>query len=86
MWRRVAKHQGEQCKTATGLPFTFEVAGNGIWFYRDGKRINRKLTRKQFEEALTRCPLTSTTEIKDLIDYPYLFAVLMDGRIRGQEW
>jgi hypothetical protein len=70
----------------TGLPFTFEVEGTGIWFFRNGKRINRKLTRSQFEVALSRCPLAHTTEIKDLIDYPYLFAILADKRIRGQAW
>ncbi len=86
VWRRVASHQGKQFQTVRGLPFTFEVEGTGIWFFRDGKRVNRKLTRTQFEVALSRCPLTSTTEIKDLMDYPYLFALLRDGRIRGQAW
>jgi hypothetical protein len=86
VWRRVAAHQGEKFKTVTGLPFTFEMEGAGIWFFRDGKRINRKLTRKQFEVALSRCPLKSTTEINDLMDYPYVFAVLMDRRIREQAW
>ena len=86
VWRRVSNHQGEQFQTVRGLPFTYEVEGTGIWFYRDGKRVNRKLTRTQFEMALSRCPLTRTTEINDLMDYPYLFGVLMDGRIRGQEW
>jgi hypothetical protein len=86
VWQRVADHQGEEFGTARGLPFTFEVEGSGIWFFRDGKRVNRKLTRTQFEDALSRCPLTRTTEIKDLMDYPYLFAMLMDGRIRDQAW
>ena len=86
VWRRVANHQGKPFQTVRGLPFTFEVEGTGIWFFRDGKRVNRKLTRTQFEVALSRCPLTRTTEIKDLMDYPYLFAVLKDGRIRGQAW
>ena len=86
VWRRVANHQGEQFQTVRKLPFTFEVEGAGIWFFRDGKRVNRKLTRTQFEVALSRCPLARTTEIKDLMDYPYLFAVLMDRRIRGQAW
>jgi hypothetical protein len=86
VWRRVAIHQGEQFQTVRGLPFTFEIEGAGIWFFRDGKRVNRKLTRNQFEVALSRCPLKSTTEIKDLMDYPYVFAVLMDGRIREQAW
>ena len=85
-WARVSKHQGETFQTVRGLPFTYQVEGNGIWFFRDGKRVNRKLTRTQFDVAVSRCPLASTTEIKDLMDYAYLFAVLKDGRIRGQEW
>ena len=86
VWQRMVSHQGEQFQTVRGLPFTFEVDGAGIWFFRDGKRVNRKLTRTQFEVALSRCPLARTTEISDLMDYPYLFAVLTDRRIRGQEW
>jgi len=86
VWKRVESHQGEEFKTATGLPLTYSVKGPGIWFYRNGRRINRKLTRAQFEIAVTRCPLSSTTEIKDLIDYPYLFALLTDYRIRGKSW
>jgi hypothetical protein len=86
VWRRVTAHEGEQFQTVRGLPFTFEVEDSGIWFFRDGKRINRKLTRSQFGVAVSRCPLRSTTEIKDLMDYPYLFALLMDERIRAQAW
>jgi hypothetical protein len=86
VWQRMVSHQGEQFQTVRGLPFTFKVEGAGIWFFRDGKRVERKLTRTQFEVALSRCPLARTTEISDLMDYPYLFAVLRDRRIRGQEW
>jgi hypothetical protein len=86
VWGRIHKHQGEQFHTVTGLPFTFTVEGSGVWFFREGKRINRKLTRTQLEEAISRCPLSTTTEIKDLMDYAYLFAVLRDGRIREQAW
>jgi hypothetical protein len=86
VWRNIEKYQKEAFHTATRLPFTFEVEGNGIWFFRDGRRINRKLTRAQVEIAISRCPLKSTTEIKDLMDYAYLFALLMDRRIRGDAW
>ena len=86
IWRRILNHQGEQFNTVRGLPFTFEVDGAGIWFFRNGKRVNRKLTQTQFEVALSRCPLKRTTEISDLMDYPYVFGMLMDRRIRGQEW
>ena len=86
IWSRIEKNQGEPFHTKKGLPLTYEVEGNGIWFFRDGKRIERKLTRTQVNVAISRCPLKSTTEIKDLMDYPYLFAVLMDPRVRGQAW
>jgi hypothetical protein len=86
VWRRIESHQREEFHTSTGLPFTFEVAGSGIWFFREGRRINRKLTRTQVEVAISRCPLASTTEIKDLMDFAYLFALLMDPRIRNAAW
>jgi hypothetical protein len=86
VWHRIKSYQGEEFKTATGLPFTYEVEGAGIWFFREGRPINRKLSRTQVDKAIARCPLTSTTEIKDLMDYPYLFALLMDARIRREAW
>ncbi len=86
VWHRIEGHQGEEFKTATRLPFVYEVVGGGIWFFRNGKRINRKLSRAQVEKAISRCPLASTTEIKDLMDYAYLFGLLMDARIRAQAW
>jgi hypothetical protein len=86
VWSRIESHQGETFHTATGKPLTYQVEGAGIWFSRDGRRINRKLTRSQVDIAISRCPLTSTTEIKDLMDYAYLFALLIDRRIRGEAW
>ena len=86
VWRRIESHQGEEFKTVTRLPFTYAVEGAGIWFFRDGRRINRKLTRTQVDTAIARCPLRSTTEIKDLMDYSYLFVLLLDARIRREAW
>ena len=86
IWQRVVAQAGARFHTARGLPFEYEMEGNGIWFFRNGKRINRKLTRKQFDIGVSRCPLKTTTEIADLMDYAYLFALLMDRRIRGTDW
>ena len=86
VWRRIADHQGEEFKTATKLPFTYAMEGAGIWFFRNGRRIERKLSRTQVEKAIARCPLASTTEIRDLMDYAYLFGLLMDARIRRHAW
>jgi hypothetical protein len=86
VWHRIQRHQGEEFRTATGLPFLYSIEGAGIWFFRSGQRINRKLTQGQLREAIRRCPLTTTTEIRDLIDYAYLFGLLTDRRIRGDAW
>ena len=86
VWQRIKSHQGEEFRTVERLPFTYEVEGAGIWFFRDGRRIERKLTRTQVNKAISRCPLARTTEIKDLMDYSYLFALLMDARIRSEAW
>src|SRR5580704_5181490 len=55
VWRRIKTHQGEGFWTARRLPFTYEVEGTGIWFFRDGRRINRKLSRTQVDLAIGRC-------------------------------
>jgi hypothetical protein len=86
VWDRVRQHQRESFRTVSGLPMTYEIDGSGIWFYRDGKRVNRRLTRNQLNQAISRCPLRTTTEISDLIDYPYIFALLRDSRIRRELW
>ena len=86
VWDRIESHQGQEFKTAKRLPFTYEVEGSGIWFFRNGKRINRKLARTQVDKAVARCPLRTTTEIKDLMDYAYLFGLLTDTRIRSGAW
>jgi len=86
VWQRIKSHQGAEFRTATRLPFTYAVEGTGIWFFREGRPINRKLSRTQVDKAIARCPLRSTTEIKDLMDYPYLYALLMDPRIRREAW
>jgi hypothetical protein len=86
-WRRIRDHQGEEFRTVTGLPFTYEVEGDsGICFHRDGRKINKRLGRCDVEKALCRCPLENTVQIRDCFDPAYLFALLMDARIRGGEW
>ncbi len=86
VWHRIERRQGEEFRTARGLPLTFKVDGNGLWFFRNGRRIERKLTRRQLSEAVSRCPLRKTTDIKDLMDYAYVFALLQDPRIRAGAW
>ncbi len=81
LWSRVVNNQTLVFRTSTGLPFTFRIEGNGIWFYREGRRINQFLSRSDFDKAAARLPLKTTTEIKDCRNYTYLFGLLTDSRI-----
>lgn len=86
VWRRLLQHQGEEFHTATRLSFRYKVAGSGIFFYRDGRRINQRLSRSDFEKALRRCPLDKVTDVVNCRNPSYLFGLLQDRRIRGSDW
>jgi hypothetical protein len=86
VWRRILASQTETFHTTKGLAFRYAVDGEGIWFHREGRRINMGLARTEVDAAIARCPLRNTTDIKDLRDYAYLFGLLMDQRIRNGDW
>jgi hypothetical protein len=86
VWRRVVRNQGSEFKTVTDLPFTYEVEGaSGIWFYRKGKRINRRLGKRELESALKKWPLHGPSDLKEFQDPSYLFGLLTDRRIIGRD-
>jgi hypothetical protein len=80
VWKRIEAHEGAEFRTATGLPFTYSVEGNGIWFYRDGKRINQRLSRREVDQAILLCPVSKTTELSRFRDYAWLYGLLTDSR------
>jgi len=84
IWSRLLAHQGESFRTARGLVFRYVVDGNGVWFERDGARVNKRLSRKDFDKAVARLPLRKTTDISDCFDYAYLYGILTDSRIVQQ--
>lgn len=83
VWARILSHQGQEFHTVTNLPFKYEVDGNGIWFFREGRKIDMRLSRSEVDKALARRNVRRTTDLSDLRDYPYLFALLRDPRIQG---
>jgi hypothetical protein len=87
VWKRILRHQGQEFHTVQRRPFTYSVeAQNGLWFYRDGKRINKKLWCGEIEKAVARCPLRSLQDVSDCFDSSYLFGLLTDPRITNNEW
>jgi hypothetical protein len=51
VWERIRRHAGSEFRTATGLPFTYAVPGNFLRVTREGREINRSLSRTNFEKG-----------------------------------
>jgi hypothetical protein len=86
VWTRIESHAGQTFNTATGLPFTYQVLGNYLKVTRDGREINRSLSRRNFRKASASMPAAKPTDIKESQGSAYTWGILMDPRIRGEAW
>lgn len=82
VWSRIESHAGEDFKLIGGQVFQYEVPGN---YLRPMGRV-RHLSRTNFAKALSRVPLVNTQTVRDLQGPSYVFAILMDDRIRLRDW
>lgn len=82
VWLRIAGHAGETFRTVSGLEFTYEVPGN----YLRVSRTVRNLSRSNFTRALDQMPAHGPAELKDRQGASYRWAILMDDRIRADDW
>jgi hypothetical protein len=82
MWERIKLNSGKTFRQKKGAEFTYQI--------EDGHLIpnttDQRIPRSQFEKALEFVPLSSTKEIQHLRGPSYIYAVLMDQRIRGTDW
>lgn len=82
VWRRIALHEGEVFRQVRGGEFRYAVSGNSL----RPDRTNRVLGKSQFRLALERMPAEHVASLQDLQGPSYLFAILMDQRIRQLDW
>ncbi|WP_210441313.1 hypothetical protein [Nocardioides xinjiangensis] len=83
---RIRRCAGQTFSTATGLPFTYRVAGEFLRVQREGREINRSLSRTNFEKAAVEMPAGRPSDIKGRQGSAYTWAILMDQRIRQRDW
>lgn len=82
IWQRIEDHQGEVFYQKTGGEFRYHLVGNCL----HPDRTNRAISKSQFEKAYKLVPLENTVPLQKLQGPSYLFAILMDRRIRGTDW
>jgi hypothetical protein len=82
VWARIEGCQGQPFTQIRGAQFTYRVDGNLVFPDHTVQAIHRS----QFEKALELVPLSGPGEIQHLRGPSYIYAVLMDPRIRKGEW
>lgn len=83
LWDRVVVHAGEKFRTITGLPFTYEIRGDGFY----PSRTNYRISKADFREAYQWVPIEGPGVINEIVRGPaYVWGVLHDSRISLDEW
>lgn len=82
VWRRIERHAGEPFHQIRRGAFTYEVRSGAVW----PDRTNRAIARSQFLQAYDLVPLPSTRVVQHLQGPSYIYAILMDQRVRGDDW
>ncbi|MFC9778383.1 hypothetical protein [Paenibacillus chitinolyticus] len=82
VWERIIENEGQTFKQIKGEEFTYAVKGNVIQL----NRTNRSVSKSTFIEAFKYVPLSNTVSLQHLQAPSYLFAILMDSRIRKNDW
>jgi hypothetical protein len=83
VWNRIVAFEGEEFRTITNLPFTYELKGNSLC----PSRTKYNISKADFAKAYELVPLTGPGEINNLVRGPaYTWAILHDKRVSGNEW
>lgn len=83
VWARIAAHAGETFRTVSGFEFTYRVPGNYVRITRDGREINRSLSRASFSKAFAQLPAAGPGALENVQGPSYTWAILTDRRIQG---
>ena len=82
IWARIKRHEGETFTQIRGGEFRYAIEGSGI----RPDRTNQVISKKHLKEASGLLPLGDTLPVQHLRGPSYIYALLMDARIRRSEW
>ena len=82
VWLCISTHAGETFQQIRGWAFTYVAECS----YLKPDRTNQQIPRAHFEEALGLVPLENTVPVQHLRGPSYIYAILMDPRIRRGDW
>ena len=82
-WDRIQKNAGKTFRQIRGKEFTYSADNNGI----RPDTTNQLIPKSHIQKALNLVPLMNTVPLQKKFRGPaFLYAILMDKRIREDEW
>jgi hypothetical protein len=82
IWQRIKDHEGETFRQIRGGAFSYACARSHI----APDRTKQNIAKAHFAEALAYVPLRNTVPVQHLRGPSYIYAILMDQRIRRHDW
>ncbi len=82
IWTRIESHAGAKFHQIRGGEFTYVVTGGHVI----PDRTNQQIPKSHFKETLSYLPLTNIVPVQHLRGPSYIYAILMDRRIRESDW
>jgi hypothetical protein len=83
VWTRIAAHAGQRFSTKTGRPFVYAIERDALVT----DHTDHPLAKANFSEALKQVPFDGPGNIAQTVKGPaYVWAILHDARIRGNDW
>ena len=82
VWARITANAGSEFRMIEGAIFSYKIIAGAVAL----DRTNQQIPKSHFDKALAFVPLENTTVITHLRGPAYLYAILMDDRIRQIDW
>lgn len=81
IWSRIKANEGNNFHQIRGKQFSYTVVGAAVV----PSSTSQNIPRTHFEQAYRLLPLESTVPVQHLRGPSYLYAILMDKRIRKED-
>jgi hypothetical protein len=82
VWARISANAGSEFRMIKGETFRYAIVSAHIAL----DRTNHQIAKSHVEKALAFVPLKNTRVIAHLRAPAYLYAIVMDDRIRQIDW
>ncbi len=82
LWARINSFKGKVFHQVRGGEFTYTIERD----YLQLSRTNQAISKNELKKALELVPLKNTTPVQHLRAPSYIYAILMDERIRKDDW